>query len=222
MIPRNEVTGIDLDDDIEAIIQQIRTSQHTRLPVYTTDINNICGILHLRNAARFLTENELSKAALLQTTREPYFIPESTPLNTQLLNFQREKRRIGLVVNEYGDIQGIATLEDILEEIVGEFTTDAAANNKDIHPQEDGSYIIDGSASIREVNKTLGWKLPTKGPKTLNGLITESLESIPDACVGFKIGNFYIETIQTKDNIVKTARITENSTAESSASEAEP
>jgi len=209
MIPRNEVTGIDLDDNMDEIIEQIRTSQHTRMPVYTSDINNICGILHLRNAARFLTENELTKAALLQTTHEPYFIPESTPLNTQLLNFQHEKHRIGLVVNEYGDIQGIATLEDILEEIVGEFTTDAAANSKDIHPQEDGSFIIDGSANIRDLNKILGWSLPTEGPKTLNGLIMESLESIPDASVSFKINNFYIETLQTKDNIIKTARITE-------------
>jgi len=209
MIPRNEVTGIDLEDDMDEIIEQIRTSQHTRIPVYTSDINNICGILHLRNAARFLTENELTKAALVQTTREPYFIPESTPLNTQLLNFQQEKRRIGLVVNEYGDIQGIATLEDILEEIVGEFTTDAAANSKDIHPQEDGSFIIDGSANIRELNKILGWNLPTEGPKTLNGLIMESLESIPDASVAFKIDRFYIETLQTKGNIIKTARITE-------------
>jgi len=211
MIPRNEVTGIDLDDNMDEIIEQIRTSQHTRLPVYTSDINNICGILHLRNAARFLTENELTKAALVQTTREPYFIPESTPLNTQLLNFQSEKRRIGLVVNEYGDVQGVATLEDILEEIVGEFTTDAAANSKDIHPQENGSYIIDGSANIRDLNKILGWNLPTEGPKTLNGLIMEFLESIPDASVAFKIGDFYIETLQTKDNIVKTARITNTS-----------
>jgi Mg2+/Co2+ transporter CorB len=209
MVPRNEVTGIDLDDDMSTIIKQICTSQHTRLPVYTSDINNICGILHLRNAARFLTEDELTKAAILQTTREPYFIPESTPLNTQLLNFQNEKRRIGLVVNEYGDIQGIATLEDILEEIVGEFTTDAASSSKDIHPQKDGSFIIDGSASIRELNKALNWDLPTVGPKTLNGLILESLESIPDASVSFKSGRFYIETLQTKDNIVKTARITQ-------------
>jgi len=209
MIPRNEVTGIDLDDSMDEIIEQIRASQHTRLPVYTSDINNICGILHLRNAARFLTEEERTKAALVQTTREPYFIPESTPLNTQLLNFQHEKRRIGLVVNEYGDVQGIATLEDILEEIVGEFTTDAAASSKDIHPQDDGSFIIDGSASIRDLNKILGWSLPTEGPKTLNGLIMESLESIPDASVCFKISNFYFETLQTKDNIIKTARITE-------------
>jgi len=208
MIPRNEITGIDLDDDIDVIIEQMRSSQHTRLPVYTSDINNICGILHLRNAARFLTENELTKAALLQTTREPYFIPESTPLNTQLLNFQHEQRRIGLVVDEYGDIQGIATLEDILEEIVGEFTTDAAAKSKEIHPQDDGSYIIDGSANIRDLNKVLDWNLPTDGPKTLNGLLMEFLESIPDASVSLKLGNFYIETLKTKDNIVKTARIT--------------
>lgn len=209
MVPRNEISGIDLADDTNAIIEQIRTSQHTWLPVYKEDIGQISGFLHLRNAVRFLTEDQITKAAILQATQEPYFIPESTPLNTQLLNFQREKRRIGLVVDEYGDIQGIATLEDILEEIVGEFTTDAAANSKDIHPQEDGSFIIDGSANIRDINKAQGWHLPTSGPKTLNGLIIESLESIPDANVAFKVGDYYIETIQAKGNTIKTAQVRE-------------
>lgn len=214
MVPRNEISGIDLDDDIATIIEQIRISQHTWLPVYRGDISQISGFLHLRNAVRFLVEEEITKAAILQETKEPYFIPESTPLNKQLLNFQHEKRRIGLVVDEYGDIQGIATLEDILEEIVGEFTTDAAANSKDIHPQEDGSFIIDGSANIRDINKTQGWHLPTSGPKTLNGLIIESLESIPDANVAFRLGDYYIETLQTKGNVVKTAQVSEVSTAE--------
>lgn len=209
MVPRNEIAGIDLDDDINTIIEQIRTSQHTWLPVYKGDISQISGFLHLRNAVKFLTEQEITKAAILNATQEPYFIPESTPLNTQLLNFQKEKRRIGLVVDEYGDIQGIATLEDILEEIVGEFTTDAAANSKDIHPQDDGSFIIDASANIRDINKVQGWHLPTNGPKTLNGLIIESLESIPDANVAFRIGDYYIETLKTKGNVVKTAQVTE-------------
>lgn len=209
MVPRNEIAGIDLEDDVASIIEQIRASQHTWLPVYEGDISHISGFLHLRNAIRFLTDNKITKASILAATQEPYFIPESTPLNTQLLNFQREKRRIGLVVDEYGDIQGIATLEDILEEIVGEFTTDAATNSKYIHPQEDGSFIIDGSANIRDINKTLGWNLPTAGPKTLNGLIIESLEWIPDANVAFKIGGYYIETLKTKGNVVKTAQVSE-------------
>ena len=207
MVPRNEIVGVDLDDDIDTILHQLRTSQHTRLPVYKEDINNIVGILHLRNANRFLMDSEISKAAIMQAAREPYFIPESTPLNIQLLNFQRAKRRIGLVVDEYGDILGIATLEDILEEIVGEFTTDSAATSKDIHPQDDNSYIIDGSSNIRDINKTLHWQLPVDGPKTLNGLIMETLESIPDASVAFALGDYYIETVQTKDNMIKTARV---------------
>lgn len=207
MVPRNEITGIDLEDDIDEVIEQLKTSQHTWLPVYKGDINNISGMLHMRKAARFLSDEEVTKAALMQSSQEPYFIPESTALNNQLLNFQREKRRIGLVVDEYGDIQGLATLEDILEEIVGEFTTDAAANNKEIHPQENGSYIIDGSASVRDINKNLGWRLPTSGPKTLNGLIIEALESIPDGNVAFRLDNYYFETLQTKENIIRTARV---------------
>ena len=209
MVPRNEILGIDLDDDIDEIIDQLRSSQHTWLPVYKNDINQVSGLLHMRKAAQFLTDEDVTKAALVQASQEPYFIPESTTLNNQLLNFQREKRRIGLVVDEYGDIQGLATLEDILEEIVGEFTTDASANNREIHPQEDGSFIIDGSANMRDINKALSWQLPTSGPKTLNGLIMETLESIPDANVAFRYQNYYIETIQTKDNIVKTARVSE-------------
>jgi len=208
MVRRSEIDGINLSDSIDEIVEQIRTSQHTWLPVYTDDINSISGFLHLRNAARFLTQDQVTKEALLEVTQEPYFIPESTPLNTQLLNFQREKCRIGLIVDEYGDVQGIATLEDILEEIVGEFTTDIATTIKTIHPQEDGSYIIDGSTNMREINKLMDWNLPTSGPKTLNGLILENLESIPDANVSFRIGNYYIETLQTKDNIIRTARVT--------------
>ncbi len=207
MVPRNEIYGINLSDDMETILRQIHNSQHTWLPVFKENINNILGFLHLRKAIYFLSRKEFTRADIMQAAQEPYFIPESTPLNTQLMNFQQQKRRIGLVVDEYGDIQGIATLEDILEEIVGEFTTDAAANSKDIHPQEDGSYIIDGSASIRDINKALDWDLPTTGPKTLNGLIIESLESIPSASIAFKINGYYIETLQTKDNIVKTARV---------------
>ncbi|MFC3150930.1 HlyC/CorC family transporter [Litoribrevibacter euphylliae] len=207
MVPRNEVVGIDIDLDIEEIIEQIRHSQHTRMPVYKSDVNKVVGIVHLRSINRFLNENRLTKSMIMQATREPYFVPESTPLHTQMFNFQKEKRRIALVVDEYGDVQGIVTLEDILEEIVGEFTTDIATFNKDITPQNDGSFIIDGTAAIRDINKTLGWALPTEGPKTINGLIVEYLEYIPDANLSLKLDGYYIEILQVKENIIKSARI---------------
>jgi len=207
MVPRNEVVGIDLDLEISEIVDQIRHSQHTRMPVYKSDINKVVGIVHLRSINRFLNENELTKSMIMQATREPYFVPESTPLHTQMFNFQKEKRRIGIVVDEYGDVIGIVTLEDILEEIVGEFTTDMANFNKDITPQPDGSFIIDGTAAIREINKALGWTLPTEGPKTINGLIIEYLEYIPDSNLSLKLDGYYIEILQVKENIIKSARI---------------
>jgi|TARA_Y100000589_G_scaffold329845_1_gene377678 Mg2+/Co2+ transporter CorB len=205
MVPRNEVIGIDLDDDTDTILRQLRSSQHTRLPVYRGDINNILGILHLRSVSKLLQQEEVNKAMIMQLCQEPYFIPESTPLNTQLLNFQKEKRRFGMVVDEYGDVLGLATLEDILEEIVGEFTTDYAATSPDIIPQEDGTFIIDGGTPVRTINKTLGWKLPTDGPKTLNGLITETLENIPETNVCLKVDGHRVEVLQIKDNVVKAA-----------------
>lgn len=208
MIPRNEVVGIDLEEDIDSIISQLSKASHTRLPVYQGELNKVVGILHMRNLAQIFQQGTVSKAAILQVIREPYFVPESTPLQTQLLHFQKQSRRIGLVVDEYGDIQGVVTLEDILEEIVGELSKDSREENQDIHLQDDGSYFIDGTAYIREVNKSLGWHLPTKGPKTLNGLITETLEAIPDANVCLVVGNHLIETLQISDNLIKTVRIT--------------
>ncbi|WP_417538889.1 HlyC/CorC family transporter [Marinobacter sp.] len=205
MVPRNEVSGIDLDDDTDTILRQLRNSQHTRLPVFKGDINNIQGILHLRSATKLLQQDEISKPMIMQLCQEPYFIPESTPLNTQLINFQKGKRRFGIVVDEYGDVLGLATLEDILEEIVGEFTTDYAAASPDIIPQEDGTFIVDGTASVRSINKSLGWKLPTDGPKTLNGLITETLENIPDTNVCLRVDGHRVEVLQIKDNVVKAA-----------------
>ncbi|WP_404368794.1 HlyC/CorC family transporter [Marinobacter sp.] len=205
MVPRNEVIGIDLEDDMDGILRQLRSSQHTRLPVFKGDINNIQGMLHLRNTSKLLMQEDINKAMILQLCREPYFIPESTPLNTQLINFQKAKRRIGIVVDEYGDVLGIATLEDILEEIVGEFTTDYAATSPDVIPQDDGTFIIDGTASVRTINKSLGWKLPIDGPKTLNGLITETLESIPETNVCLKVNGHRVEVLQIKDNVVKAA-----------------
>lgn len=208
MIPRNEIIGIDIDEHMDQIMQLIKSSQHTRLPVFKSDINNIIGILHLRNMSRVLLNSETNKAQILQACRDPYFIPESTPLNTQLLHFQKEKRRIGVVVDEYGEVQGIATMEDILEEIVGEFTTDySSASSADITPQEDGSFLIDGSITIRTLNKALKWNLPTSGPKTLSGLITEALETIPDTPVCISMEGYQVEIRQIKDNMIKTAQI---------------
>ena len=209
MVPRTEIFGIDLEDDMNDIIDQIRASQHTRLPVYKNDIDKIIGIMHMRNTAKILTEDKLSKELILQATDEPYFIPENTPLQTVLFNFQQHKQRIGMVVDEYGDIQGIVTIEDILEEIVGEFTTDLANTNIDIHPQDDGSYLIDGGTHIRLINRQLGWVLPQDGPKTLNGLITEHLENIPESNICLVIEGYRLEILQIQDNMIRTAKISE-------------
>ncbi len=207
MIPRNEVTGIDLDDSLEEIITQLRTTSHTRLPVFRNDINQIEGVVHMRHIARLLTHNELTKESLLGACHEPYFIPESTPLSTQLINFQKQKRRIGIVVDEYGEALGIVTLEDILEEIVGDFKHQELQDSPDIHTQDDGTQIIDGSAYIREVNKALGWHLPCDGPKTLNGLITEALENLPESSVCLKVGPYRLEVLELADNRVKSVRV---------------
>lgn len=206
MIPRNEVAGIDLEDDIETIVTQLRTTPHTRLPVFRKDINQIEGIVHMRQIARLLSHDQLTRESLLEACNEPYFVPESTPLSTQLLNFQKQKRRIGIVVDEYGDVLGIVTLEDILEEIVGEFSNQDALRSPDIHPQDDGTLVIDGAAYLREVNRALGWQLPCNGPKTLNGLITEALEHIPDSGICLQVNQYRMEILQAADNRVKSVR----------------
>ena len=207
MIPRNELVGIDMDDDWEDILKQLTTSQHTRMPVFKTDINNIIGMIHIRNTMELLTRKETTKEDLTQWIQEAYFVPEGTPLNTQLLHFQREKRRSGLVVDEYGDVKGLVTLEDILEEIVGEFTTDPANYIKEVHRQTDGTFLVDGSANIRELNRVMNWNLPTDGPKTFSGLITEHMQSIPKPGTSLMLAGYPVEIVQTKDNMVKTAQI---------------
>ena len=209
MVPRTEIFGIDLEDDLDEILDQIRAAQHTRIPVYKGDIDNIIGVLHMRSAAKFLTENDLSKALILQGTDEPYFVPENTSLQTLLVNFQQQKQRIGMVVDEYGDIQGIVAIEDIIEEIIGEFTTDLANTNIDIHPQGNDTYLIDGGVHIRLINRQLGWDLPQDGPKTLNGLITEYLETIPESNICVVINGYRIEIVQIQDNMIRTAKLIE-------------
>jgi len=207
MVPQTEIVGIDLDDDIEDIIHKLTTAEHTRLPVFHADINKVLGILHVRHAVPLLAKGELTKESLAALLRDPYFVPEGTPLNTQLVNFQRAKWRVGLVVNEYGDVIGLITLEDILEEIVGEFTTDPAANIKDVYPQEDGTFLVDGGATLRELNKQMHWDMPTDGPKTLNGLIVEYLEDIPEPGTSMRLDSYIIEIVQTQGKLVKIARI---------------
>lgn len=206
MIPRNEVFGIDLENDIEQIVAQLRSTTHTRLPVYRHDLNQVEGVIHMRRVARLLTHSQLTHEALRSACVEPYFVPENTPLSTQLINFQKFKRRMGMVVDEYGEVIGLVTLEDILEEIVGEFTTQPNLREPDVHPQEDGSFLIEGSANIREVNRELDWHLPCDGPRTINGLVTEALESIPESSVCLKIGPYRLEILQAAENRVKRVR----------------
>lgn len=209
MIPRNEVVGIDLNDKPNKIIADLKTLQHTLLPVYRSDLDNIQGILHTRDIVKILSEKELNAEALLAAIEEPYFVPEGTSLHTQLLNFQQHKRRIALVVDEYGDILGLVTLEDILEEIVGEFTTGITTIEQEIQAQEDGTFLIDGGISVRDLNRIQHWELPTDGPTTLSGLIIETLEAIPEEGTCVRIADYPIEVVKIKDNTVKLARLSQ-------------
>lgn len=207
MVPHNEIFGIDLDDDMEKISEVIQKSQHTRLPVYRDNIDNVVGLLHLRRLANAVSEPGFSKSTIEALLTEPYFIPEGTPLSTQLVQFQKGRRRLALVVDEYGDIQGLVTLEDILEEIVGEFTTDPADDDADVVRERDDCYLIDGSTNIRELNRVMNWLLPTDGAKTLNGLVLEILETIPEPGTDLEISGYRMEIVETNDNRIKTARI---------------
>lgn len=206
MVPRNEVYGIDLDASDQEILRTVQNCSHTRLPVWRDDINDVIGVLHMRSMSRILNTQGLDRAALEQEMDMPYFIPEGTPLHTQLLNFQQKKRRLAIVVDEYGEVMGLVALEDILEEIVGEFTSNLAETVDSIYAQRDGSFIINGSATIREINKSLQWNLPTDGPKTLSGLILEHLESFPDAKVGLIIGSYRLEILELEGNVVQAVR----------------
>lgn len=207
MVPRADIQGLNLDDPWEKIMQRLETSEHTRLVVYRDDIDRTVGIVHLRKILPAIHRGQFDNAQLESIARKPYFIPENTPLSKQLSQFQTHKRRIALVVDEYGDIKGLVTLEDILEEIVGEFTTDPAALESDVVKQHDGSYLVQGNISVRALNRLLKSKLRTDGPKTLNGLILEHLEEIPEAGVSVLVDDYPIEIIQTKGLRVISARI---------------
>ncbi|HTB66129.1 MAG TPA: CNNM domain-containing protein [Steroidobacteraceae bacterium] len=209
MIPRQEITGIDATASWEDILDQLRQTLHTRLPVYEGELDQIIGVLHMKRIVQELARESLTRERLIEIarSREPYFVPEGTPLTLQLTNFQRNQRRFAFVVNEYGDIDGLVTLEDILEEIVGEFTTDAASfAHKDVHVEKPGIFIINASATIRALNRALQWHLPTDGPKTLNGLLIEQLEAIPQPGTALKVGDYQFEVLQIADNTIRTVR----------------
>lgn len=207
MVPRHEVIGIDLDDDPETITANLTHAQHTLLPVYRSALDNVQGIFHIRNIAKVLGAGKYNNQALIENMDESYFVPEGTTLHTQLLNFQKNKRRMALVVDEYGDVLGLVTLEDILEEIVGEFTTGISDSDTDVRPEEDGSFLVDGGASVREINRSQQWEFPIDGPTTLNGLILETFESIPSPGTCILIAGYPIEVMEVKDNSVKLARV---------------
>jgi Mg2+/Co2+ transporter CorB len=207
MIPRNEITGIDLNDEWTDIVHQITHSQRTRVPVFHDSIDNTIGVLHLRKVLNLFSRDELNMKSLKGLIVPAYFIPAGNTLTRQLLNFQANRRRSGLVVDEYGSIQGLVTLEDILEEIVGQFTTDSPTRNLGIHKQDDDSYQIDGNTHIREINRALNWSLPVDGPKTLNGLIIEHMEIIPQNGTSLMIDGYTIEITRTTNNAVRTARV---------------
>ncbi len=210
MIPRQAIAGIDLDDDWENILGVLRQTPHTRLPVYQGDIDNMIGLLHMKRVAQELAHDTLDrdKVGELARAREPYFVPEGTSLTVQLANFQRNRRRFAFVVDEYGDVQGLVTLEDILEEIVGEFTTDPATiTHRDIHTEAPGVFIVNASATIRALNRALGWQLPLDGPKTLNGLLLEQLETIPEPGTVVRFAGLQLDVLQVADNAIRTVRV---------------
>ncbi len=209
MVPRSEVAGLDLNDEWERTLGALRDAQHTRLPVYEGDLDHIVGVLHLKKVARELARGELDRERLIELARqrEAYYVPEGTTLQQQLVAFQEAHRRHAYVVDEYGDVQGLVTIEDILEEIVGEFTSLPYAVKREMHAEEDGSYVVAGGTTVRALNRALGWSLPTGGPKTLNGLIVEYLEAIPVPGTALKLAGHPVEVLQIADNAVKTVRI---------------
>lgn len=204
MIPRNEVMGLDLEDNIDNLMDQILSCEYSRQPVYEGDINNIVGIFHVRKAAHLLRAETVTHKAIKRFSDEAYFIPESTKLTTQLVNFKKIRSRFAVVVDEYGEVQGLVTLEDILEEIIGDFTTNTADKIEEVVDLGDGCFQIDGTATIREINKATKWELSLDGPKTMNGLVLEQLESIPDGNLTLTIGNYRFETTEINDTGVKT------------------
>jgi len=207
MIPRQEIIGIDLDEPWEKNLALIRDSRYSRLPIYRDDIDTIVGILRVRTIHDSLAQGTLNEALLMEKALDPYFVPEGTPLNKQLANFQRLKQRVALVVDEYGDVQGLVTTEDIVREIVGEFGADPAPLEPEILRESDNSFVVDASSNIRQLNRLMNWNLPTDGPKTLNGLIIEQLETIPESGTGLTVARYPIEILDTSEHAIKKVRV---------------
>ena len=213
MVPRGEIIGLNLSNEVEELVDQLRSTQHTRLPIFKDEVEALIGVLHARTALKLIDNSELLlnerefKNRLIELCEEPYFVPQSAPLHTQLFNFQKERERLAVVVDEYGEIEGLVTIDDILEEIVGEFTTDhIQETSPDVHPQENKTFIIDGSATMRDLNRILEWELPTNGPRTISGLIVELLEFIPENVLGVRHGDYYFEVLAIQDNRVRSVR----------------
>lgn len=209
MIPRADISGIDVQDDVKSIIKQLSQAQYTRILLYRNEIDDAIGFIHARDIMQIVTRNsvELDKSEIVRSAREIYYIPEGTPLNVQLLKFQRNKERIGLVVDEYGDIQGLVTLEDILEEIVGDFTTTITPLSSETTTlQSDGSVLVDGVANIRDLNKEMNWNLPIDGPKTVSGLVIEVLGDIPQLPLCLEVSGYRLEIVESSDNMVRKVR----------------
>ena len=201
MIPKNEIEGIDINDDIEKIEKEIKNNDFSYIPFYNDNIENIVGFLGANEKAEYIGSESSNKELLKSLIVDPLYVPENTSLNNQLKNFQKEKKRVGVIVDEYGDVEGLITLRDIIQIVVGELSEDLG--NTDIMPQADGTFLIDGSLMVREINRRINWELPTNGPKTLSGLLLESAQSIPEANVGISIEGYRFETILIKDNVVK-------------------
>ncbi len=207
MVPRHDILGIDLSAQWNVILDILTACHYSRIPLFQDHIDNVEGMLRVRDGLNLLANEKLTRENIVEFSEPVYFVPMGTSLTTQLINFRRERLRMGLVVDEYGEVQGLVTLEDILEEIVGKFTTDTNMLAQSIHPQANGSYLVEGGVNIRELNRLMKWHFPTDGPKTLSGLITEYLQDIPKPLVSIKINDYPIEIVQVKGNIIKTARI---------------
>ncbi len=209
MVPRADIEAIDINDDWDEIVEQLATSHHTRMPVFNETLDNFIGIVHIRKMFYLSQMGDFNKESFLGMVREPLFIPENSSITHALSNLRDQRRRFGVVVDEYGDIKGLVTLEQILEEVVGEFTTIVPGIDEDIRAEKDNSYIVRGNTYIRDINRKLNWTLPTDGAKTLNGLITDYLEDIPYANTCFKFDRYVVEIVQTRDTAVHVARISE-------------
>jgi Mg2+/Co2+ transporter CorB len=202
MIPRQEIVGIDLEEPWDVVLTQLTQTLYTRMPVYRESIDQVEGLLHIRSVISKLSDGGLTFADLKRSIRTPYFIPEGTSLMQQLLEFQSRERRMGLVVDEYGDIQGMVTLDDILEEIVGEYTAEGKERSRNVRHLDDDTYLVDGTTSIRMLNRRMGWELPEEEANTLNGLLLEVLEVIPSGKTSVRIGNHVMTIVEIKDNVI--------------------